>query len=138
MPMREIYGQPPKKSKGVTVAIIAAVTLAISLYAFVDPTDARWGVFFPKCIFKEITGWQCSACGLQRSLHALFQGDVIGALRCNWFIVFSLSYLFGVLATRRWCRPDSKLRRFFWGSTGAWIYISLYLTWLVVRNILGI
>ncbi|MDE6444628.1 MAG: DUF2752 domain-containing protein [Muribaculaceae bacterium] len=122
----------------ITVTVIVAVILLLCLYGMVDPQDTQWGKYFPKCPVKLMTGLQCPSCGLQRSLHALLHGDFLGALRCNWFIIFSLLYLGGVLATRR-CSPRwQSLHNFFWGRTGAAIYITLYLLWFVIRNVLGI
>lgn len=124
--------------KGITAAVLAAVILIVWVYGSFDPSDPDIGRFFPKCILKMLTGLDCPSCGMQRSLHSLINGDFVGALRCNWFVIFSLSYLLGVLLTGWFCAPGSRLRRIVRGRTIALIYVALYFAWFVVRNILGI
>ena len=119
---------------GITVATFAAVIAIVWLYGRIDPSDPVLGRFFPKCIFKQLTGLQCPACGLQRAFHELINGNFMGAWRCNWFIIFSLAYLGAVIGSRLWLKPESKLRRFFSGQKGGYIYVGLYFIWLFVRN----
>ncbi len=121
-----------------TAATLAAVIAILYLYTTLDPDDAVVGRFFPKCPVKLLTGLQCPGCGLQRALHSLMQGDVIGALRHNWFLVFSLSYLLGLLLTRNLDGRTSRLRRWLWGKWGCSLFVALYAAWFVVRNLLGI
>ena len=39
--------------------------------------------FFPVCPLYKLTGILCPGCGLTRGFHALFHGDVLGALHYN-------------------------------------------------------
>lgn len=48
--------------------------------AYFDPTTAG---FFPLCPLYSMTGFACPGCGLTRGFHALFHGDVLGALDYN-------------------------------------------------------
>lgn len=113
------------------------VIILFCLYAFLDPEDPDVGRFFPKCPVKLITGLQCPACGIQRAAHSLLQGDVIGALSHNWFLIFSLGYLFSLIITRNF--PfQSPVRKFIWGKPGCILYITLYFAWFIVRNLLSI
>lgn len=127
-----------KTLKGITAAVLVAVILIVWLYGSFDPSSPDVGRFFPKCLLKLITGLDCPSCGMQRSLHALINGDVVAALRYNWFAVFSLSYLFGVLLTGWLCAPDARLRRIVRGRTVALTYVVLYFAWFVVRNLFGL
>jgi hypothetical protein len=59
--------------------------------AYFDPVNAG---FFPVCPFYQATGFACPGCGLTRGFHALFHGDVLGALDYNalipvYFFVFA-------------------------------------------------
>lgn len=57
--------------------------------------------FFPACPFHALTGLNCPGCGLTRGFHALFQGDVLTALRFNALLpiyFFFFAYIFISLA----------------------------------------
>lgn len=58
---------------------LVIATLAV-VYFMVDPALSR---FVPKCVFYELTGWQCAGCGSQRLIHALLHGHVAEAFRYN-------------------------------------------------------
>lgn len=64
----------------ITIGVIAVIVLLF--LALVDPVTS---VFAPKCMYKYLTGYDCPACGIQRSLHALLNGDTVTALRYNYF-----------------------------------------------------
>jgi hypothetical protein len=62
--------------------------------AYFDPTTAG---FFPVCPLYSMTGFACPGCGLTRGFHALFHGDVLGALDYNALLpgfVLLLGFLF--------------------------------------------
>lgn len=125
------------KQKWITVAILATVIFLLYIYGSFDPTDAEIGKYFPKCPVKLLTGLQCPGCGIQRAIHELLHGDLIGALSQNWFLVFSLSYLLALFITQ-FLPEGSPARKFFWGETGGMIYVSLYCAWFIIRNLLGV
>ena len=73
-----------------TVRILAAAGLltgavAAFFVAYFDPVSAG---FFPVCPFYQATGLACPGCGLTRGFHALFHGDVLGALDYNALVPF--------------------------------------------------
>ena len=47
----------------------------------------------PKCIFHELTGWQCPGCGSQRMLHALLHGELREAWHHNALLLMLLPLL---------------------------------------------
>jgi hypothetical protein len=78
--------------------LAGAGTLAVTAGAFAvgyfNPVTAG---FFPVCPLHALTGLNCPGCGLTRGFHALFHGDVLGALHFNallpvYLLVFA--YLF--------------------------------------------
>ncbi len=130
--------QPERKKRILTIIVLSVVViLLLWLYGSVDPESQEWGRFFPKCPVKLLTGLQCPSCGIQRATFALLHGDIPGALRQNWFIPFSLAYLAALILTKYLCKPFSTLQTFFWGRRGCTLYISLYIIWFILRNILG-
>ena len=59
---------------------------------YFNPTTVK---FFPACPFHALTGLNCPGCGLTRGFHALFQGDVLSALRFNAMLpVYFLFFLY--------------------------------------------
>lgn len=103
----------------------------------VDPTQAWW---MPKCPFKLLTGLQCPGCGCQRAVHAFLQGDIIGALRFNWFLLYAVPYLLLLISERYFLKGEWQERVRNWAENKyvVWFYIVSYFVWLVVRNVLHI
>jgi hypothetical protein len=59
-----------------------------------DPV--KYGMFFPQCSFKKMTGLYCPGCGATRALYALVHGDLLRAISMNVFFVISAP-LFGLM-----------------------------------------
>ena len=84
------------KKASITVRILSAAgiltgAVAVFFVGYFDPVTAG---FFPVCPFYQATGLACPGCGLTRGFHALFHGDVLGALDFNalipvYFFVFA-------------------------------------------------
>ena len=77
-----------------TYLLIVIVALSL-LYTF-NPSN-YW--FWPKCPFKLITTLSCPACGIQRFLHALTNGDVLKACHYNYYLIYALPYTLIIIAT---------------------------------------
>ena len=119
------------------IIIGLALIAALVILTLIDPAQSVW---MPKCPFKLITGLQCPGCGGQRAAHALLQGDVVGALRYNWFLIYAAPYLLLLIVERFLLRGEwqIKVRRWAENKYVVWLYIVSYFVWLVVRNILHI
>lgn len=113
------------------------VLLLCLLYYFVNPLSDSFNV---KCIWKVLTGTQCPACGAQRALHSLLHGDVIKALRYNYFFIISIPYvMLAVLAS--WYNQRhlfDRLKDFVYSGKTFKVYIGLYFMWWIVRNVYGL
>ena len=57
-----------------------AAAAGVFVVSYFNPTTAG---FFPVCPLHATTGLNCPGCGLTRGFHALFHGDVFGALHFN-------------------------------------------------------
>lgn len=91
--------------------------------------------FFPACPLHALTGLNCPGCGLTRGSHALFQGDVFGALHFNALLpvyLFVFVYLFAQMfsiAVRN-CAFDFNIFR----PNFIWSFFVVALVFGVVRN----
>lgn len=118
-----------------TYLILVVVALGL-LYTF-NPSS-YW--FWPKCPFKLITHLSCPACGLQRFIHALTNGDVKRACHYNYYLIYALPYTLVVILTYYLPKGRFKERmaHIFEGKIATWTYVISFCIWFVVRNILNI
>ncbi len=56
------------------------IGVGLFVVGYFDPTTAG---FFPVCPLHQMTGLNCPGCGLTRGFHALFHGDILGAIGFN-------------------------------------------------------
>lgn len=117
----------------IACALVLVAVAAVVLYVF-DPSEY---VLMPKCLFKMLTGWDCPGCGFQRAMHALLHGHVAEAIRFNVFLVVAVPYLLALLVANFLCSADrkAKMLAILESRTAIWIYVVLYVTWMVVRNV---
>ena len=121
--------------KKVAIGLLLVVVLAV--LTLVDPAQSIW---IQKCPVKLLTGLQCPGCGFQRAAHALLHGDVLGAFRFNWFLLYAVPYLLVLIAERFFLRGKWQLKIRQWAEDNrvVWSYVVVYFVWFVVRNIYGI
>ena len=87
--------------------------------------------FYPPCVFKTVTGFDCPGCGSTRAAHAILHGRFGDAFRLNPML-FLAGAVFAVAA------PD-LLR----GQTPRWVAtpwfgrvaFAVVIVWWVVRNL---
>ena len=121
----------------IPVAILAAGIF----YYFFDPSAS---VYAPKCVLREITGYQCPGCGFQRAAHAFLHGRVLEAVSYNLFFIVAIPYLIVLLYSTVMIHrknPSSltvKLYNFATSRYTLYSYIALYMFWWILRNILNI
>ena len=77
-----------------TTAILLSIVFIIVIFSVANPSTSR---FWPKCLFKLITGFDCPICGLQRSLYAFLHGDFSHAIAYNYYLILALPYTFSCL-----------------------------------------
>jgi len=49
--------------------------------------------FFPPCLFRLLTGFQCPGCGSTRALHQFLHGHFIAAFELNPLFVIAIPFL---------------------------------------------
>ena len=112
---------------------ICGIAILATIYFNIDPAASY---LVPKCPFHYLTGLDCPACGVQRAAHALLHGDIVTALRYNYFLAISIPYFVAVLVTTfgRGKRAQAA-RCYIQHPTVVLIFLALTITWWVVRNI---
>lgn len=118
------------------LTFLVALTVGMAFY-FLNPTDYTW---VPKCPTKCLTGWDCPGCGFQRALHAALHGHWAEAINYNLFLIYSLPYLLCLALTElaMWGKWQMQCRRIFESQKAGLLYLVLFITWGIARNILGI
>ena len=109
------------------------VTLVLVFLVLVNPATS---VFAPKCMFKYLTGYDCPACGIQRAIHTLLNGDVVTALRYNYFLLISIPYFWAVAITT-FCKSEivSKMSYYVQHPKIVKVVLALIILWWIMRNI---
>ena len=115
------------------VGLVIAVFGLLTFYSIVNPHS---NIFVPKCMFRLLTGYDCPACGIQRSLHALLNGDTVTALRYNYFLLISIPYFLAVAITTFW-KADLivKMGYYVQHPNVVRAILVLIIIWWIVRNI---
>lgn len=111
---------------------IFVASAATFFVAFFNPVTAG---FFPVCPLYSMTGLYCPGCGLTRGFHALFHGDILGALDYNvfvpvYFLMFAYLGISLFLIAARGRGLPLKLAKPFY----AYGFVALLLVFGVVRN----
>ncbi len=116
-------------------AVTAAGVGAIGLLATVSPEQPG---HYPTCPFLAISGLYCPGCGSLRAIHALTQGDVLGALERNPLAVALLPFvafawvMWGLRIAGRTTWSPSRIRPgWIWGL------LVVVLAYWIARNIPG-
>ena len=115
------------------VGLVIAVFGLLTFYSIVNPHS---NIFVPKCMFRLLTGYDYPACGIQRSLHALLNGDTVTALRYNYFLLISIPYFLAVAITTFW-KADLIVKMGYYVQHPKVVraILVLIIIWWIVRNI---
>ncbi|MDR3000119.1 MAG: DUF2752 domain-containing protein [Fibromonadaceae bacterium] len=108
---------------------------AIIIYGKLNPENFP---FFPKCIFKMLTSFDCPGCGAQRTIHYLLNLEFANAIRTNAFLVLAIPYiLLGLII--EFSRDDkvfiNKVYNKLYGSTAALAALVIIISWWIFRNV---
>ena len=106
----------------------------IFIYSHFSPENSVW---FPKCIFLQLTGLKCPGCGSQRVVHNLLNFNIHKAFEANAFLVLSLPYIFALLVS---IPLKSRCSKFYNTLNSVPVIITvgiLVIVWWIIRNIFG-
>jgi len=124
------------KTVALILGTLGVITVLVLLYIF-NPTETSVA---PKCVFKAITGWSCSGCGMQRFIHAFLHGRFLEAIQYNYILVVFIPYmiLFGVENLLLTGEKKQRWKRILEGKEMVMTMLVLVTGWTVIRNILEI
>lgn len=109
----------------------AAAVLVLSAGAWVVYTyPPAEHSFYPRCVFKASTGYECPGCGSTRAAHHLLHGRVGEAFRLNpMLFVIGAVALCAIPSLARRRIPDFLSRPWF-----GWAALVAVTTYWIVRN----
>ncbi|GBL35528.1 hypothetical protein EMGBS15_11230 [Filimonas sp.] len=84
-----MHDQKMKRIRLQGVILPCIFLAAMVLYLFPPERNP----YYPKCIFKQLTTFECAGCGSARSLHALLHGHVSLAADYNLLLMVLLPVL---------------------------------------------
>ena len=116
----------------------ALVSAAAAIFASVvvrqiDPSGTN---IFPVCPFHAMTGLNCPGCGATRGMHALLNGDILGALHFNaLLLVFVPLMIYGIAALALYGIRGRGLPAPRFAEQGTWGFLVLVIAFGVLRNL---
>ncbi len=123
-----------KKTILIIICVVAAL-LVVATYFSYDPMVAR---FFPRCVFKTVTGYDCPGCGTQRALHALLHGNIVEAWHFNRALIVSIP----LIITYTYAELNRTTKVKFYNTVNSQWMIALVFTaimlWWILRNVFGV
>lgn len=113
--------------------VVSAMTAGAIVVRQFDPTHAS---IFPACPLLKFTGIACPGCGLTRGFHALFHGDVVGALDYNlilpgFFMFFLYVYVSHFLTLFRGYGLQWSIK----SQVVLWAFFAIAIVFAVLRNL---
>lgn len=117
----------------VLAGLLTALLLLVAVYYIIDPSGEVW---MPKCLFRQLTGWECAGCGSQRLFHALLHGEVREAFAYNPFLFCLLPVIpfLGWLEWNRLRRP--QLYAAVFSPAVCYVFGGAIIVWTIGRNLL--
>jgi len=116
----------------IIIAVIALLLVFGFIYYALDPSQSD---LFPQCTFLSLTGYKCPGCGSQRAIHALLNGDILGAIRYNALLLIAIPWIILCLfaESRRTRNPQLYAR--LNAPLLIWLFLAIVLGWWLLRNI---
>lgn len=117
-----------------SIAIITVIILAI-LYRTYNPNG---NIYFPKCPFRELTGYKCPGCGSQRAIHYLLNFNILNAIKENTILVLSIPYILTGMVFDLIKQPNDKTlkwRKRLFGQKAIVIILIIIIAFWILRNI---
>ena len=130
---RRRFWAVPSLSKGALVALAAGLCVGVAVLFVYDPARSS---FYPRCLFRALTGLRCPGCGTARALHQLLHGNLKAALLLNPLTVLFVAVLGGWYAMRLGCIMVRRAPpRVFVPAAWIWGLLAVIVLFWVLRNL---
>jgi len=117
-------------------AITGGIILLLSvLYSVYHPGEV---IYFPKCPFKAITGYNCPGCGSQRAVYYLLNLDFPEAFQENIILIFLIPYVLTGYIFNMIRRPNGLQliwRNRLFGEKAIYFLLALIIAFWILRNL---
>ncbi len=114
--------------------MLLGLVLLVIIYKIYNPAEYT---YFPKCSFKELTGYKCPGCGSQRAIHALLNFKFSNAIKQNILLVLAMPYVALGFFLDSIKNPNSKIlawRKLLFGTKAIFIILILIVSFWIWRN----
>lgn len=122
------------KNRAKKVALGFFIVIAILLIYFL--ILYKFNLFKFKCIFHEITGLNCPGCGITRMISNFIKGDFINGIKYNYFLGYTFIIVIFIIGYSIYSYiSNKKIKYIEWFNI---LYLSLFILWGIIRNILKV
>ena len=114
------------KNRIKNICILTVLTLFLLVIKIVPVT----------CLFKQVTGIYCPACGMTRAFITLLEGNILKSLYYNPTVIYILGYVSIYMIINTICKMFSK--EMIIKYSNFYLYLGIFIMMLnfIIRNIL--
>lgn len=112
--------------------IIAVVVMAV--YYMLGPESG----LYPRCMFRQLTGFDCPGCGSQRAIHALLHGRIAEAWHYNALLLIEIPLIAALLIARPLRHRYPFLHRLLNSRALILTLLATIVLWTIIRNLFSI
>ena len=116
--------------RSVALWIGAALAAGCALLFFFNPAEH---MFFPVCMFHQVTGLNCPGCGGLRATHQLLHGHLATAFRLNPLFVVAIPAI--IIFFIRVVLKKSPEKKISFQPAWLWIALAVIIAFGITRNL---
>lgn len=118
--------------RGLLLGLAALSAVVAVLYGF-DPNHHG---FYPHCLFKAQTGWDCPGCGGLRAAHQALHGHFAAAFALNPLLFVMVPLVLALLGAEAWrARTGRELFPDRWRTRSLWVLGTMMAAFGILRNV---
>ncbi|MBK7763884.1 MAG: DUF2752 domain-containing protein [Bacteroidetes bacterium] len=111
------------------VWVIVLATLLCLVFVYKNPPANN--VLYPKCVFKQITTFECAGCGSARAVYALLHADLKQAADYNLLLVILIPMGMFVFLNNAFSLTKSNMTIL----KKPYFYLGLIMLFWILRNV---